>query len=97
MMTATYLNIDIIREGIPLPSPSSAPEAVTDTEDTINPALIILKAAAPADIVVSLEVNNPISVSGIHKHTAVPIHIITRTMPVAVAYIFLTRFASPAP
>ena len=76
MMTATYLNIDIISEGIPLPSPSSAPEAVTDTEDTINPALIILKAAAPADIVVSLEVNNPISVSGIHKHTAVTIHII---------------------
>lgn len=47
MMTTTYLNIDIISEGIPLPSPSSAPEAVTDTEDIINPALIILKAAAP--------------------------------------------------
>ncbi len=47
IMTATYLNIDIISEGIPLPSPSSAPDTVTDTEDTINPALIILRQQLP--------------------------------------------------
>ena len=96
-MITTYLNTDIISEGKPLPSPSRAPEAVTDTDDTIKPALIIFKADTPAVIVFSLLVNKPISVPGIHKHIMVPMHMIIMTIVVAVVYIFLTRLYSLAP
>ena len=44
IITATYLHTDIISDGNPFPSPSSAPAEVTDTVDTINPTLIILNA-----------------------------------------------------
>ena len=72
-------------------------QAVTDTDDTIKPALIILSALAPALIVFALVVNKPISLSGISRHIAVPAHIIINTIIVAVEYIFLTLLCSPAP
>lgn len=40
-MTTTYLDKEIIKEAIPIPSPSSVPEQVTETADTINPRLMI--------------------------------------------------------
>ena len=33
--------VEIIKEAIPIPSPSSVPEQVTETADTINPRLMI--------------------------------------------------------
>mgnify|MGYP000385156239 FL=1 len=44
IIITAYLNTDITSDGSPFPNPSSAPEAVTDTDDTIKPALIILSA-----------------------------------------------------
>ena len=38
----------MISDGNPFPSPSSAPAEVTDTVDTINPALMILNAVSPS-------------------------------------------------
>ena len=46
-MISKYRHREIIREGIPMPKPSNAPEETMDTEDTINPALIMRRAAAP--------------------------------------------------
>ena len=38
MMTTTYRQREISKEGVPFPSPSNAPEEVTETAETINPA-----------------------------------------------------------
>ena len=46
-MISKYRHREIIREGIPMPKPSNAPEETMDMEDTINPALIMRRAAAP--------------------------------------------------
>ena len=73
IITATYLHTDIISDGNPFPSPSSAPVEVTDTVDTINPALIILNAVSPALIVSGLLVNRPISDPGIARQRIVPV------------------------
>ena len=41
MMTTTYRQREISNEGVPFPSPSNAPEDVTETAETINPAPIM--------------------------------------------------------
>ena len=41
-MITTYLDSDMNSDGIPLPSPSKAPEHVTETADTANHSLCIL-------------------------------------------------------
>ena len=70
---------------------------VTDTVDTINPALIILNAVSPALIVSGLLVNRPMRVPGITRHRTVPIAIIASISTIDVLYIFLTLSCSPAP
>ena len=61
IITTMNLHSEIISDGTPLPSPSSEPEAVTDTDDTINPALIMRRAVSPAAMTSGLSVNIPIS------------------------------------
>ena len=46
-----YLQRETINEAVPLPSPSSAPHAVTDTEEIRKPAQMIRSAVLPAAIV----------------------------------------------
>ena len=48
IMMIVYLHSEMIRDGVPFPSPSSAPELVMDTEETKNPRLIIRSAIPPA-------------------------------------------------
>ncbi len=46
-----YLQRETINEAVPLPSPSSAPHAVTDTEEIRKPAQMIRSAVLTAAIV----------------------------------------------
>lgn len=46
-MITTYLDSDMNSDGIPLPSPSKAPEHVTETADTAKPQLMYLRAVTP--------------------------------------------------
>ena len=48
IMINIYRQSEINKDGIPLPNPSNAPDEVTDTAETINPAPIILNAVSPA-------------------------------------------------
>ena len=52
------------REGSPFPSPSRAPERVTDTAETTKPRLITRRATAPMATVSGLAVNRPMSWAG---------------------------------
>ena len=65
MITTTYLQSDIINDGIPFLSPSNAPQQMTDTDEAINPILITFNAVIPFCIVTAFSVNNPISCPGI--------------------------------
>jgi len=49
------------RDFSPMPSPSNAPEAVTDIVDMINPRQIMRSAVLPACIVLGLVENSSIS------------------------------------
>lgn len=69
---------DISNEGIPFPSPSSAPVTVQETVEIMNPVLMIFKAVLPSWMVTLPEEYMPINASGIHWHMIVPI---TMTMP----------------
>ena len=60
-MISRYLQRDTTSEAVPLPSPSSAPQEVTETEDTRKPAQMIRRAVFPAEMVSGLVVNIPIS------------------------------------
>lgn len=71
-----YLKSDMMSDGKPLLSPSSAPDEVTDTADTTNPALIIRSAFLPISMVSLLFVNIAISLSGIVRQITVPMSII---------------------
>ena len=68
----TYRSREIHRDGSPSPSPSSAPEAVTETADTIKPRLIKCRAVIPSWRVSGLEVNSPNSLSGMNQERMVP-------------------------
>ena len=48
IISRTYRSSDIVSDGPPIPSPSSAPEAMTETAETINPRLMIRRASLPA-------------------------------------------------
>lgn len=80
IMTITYRNSEINKEGAPLPNPSSAPEQVTDTADMTNPRLMICSAVIPISIVSRLLVNNPISFSEMVHDRTVPSNIIIMTI-----------------
>lgn len=51
-------------DSFPFPSPSKAPDTVTETDDTINPILMSLSASLPSRIVSGFPVNRPISACG---------------------------------
>ena len=72
IITTTYRQREISKEGTPFPSPSSAPEEVTETAETINPAPMMRRAVSPAWIVVSVWVNSPINRPGISRQITVP-------------------------
>jgi len=77
--TIRYRHREMAREGIPMPSPSSAPMEVTDTEERINPRLMICRAVAPMRMVSSLVLNRCISQSGKIWHSPVPMTMMDRT------------------
>ena len=97
MIITTYRKSDIYRDGRPFPNPSSAPEQVTETADTMNPRLMICKAATPLCNVSCCDVNNPINFSGISQDRIVPTAITPMVSASVVWKIFLTRSLSPAP
>ena len=92
-MITTYLDSDMNSDGIPLPSPSKAPEHVTETADTAKPQLMYLRAVTPIYIVSGFAVNNPISWYGITQASI----IIDTVSFIAVLNILSTRLCSPAP
>ena len=44
IMMNRYRNSEMMRDRVPFPSPSNAPEDVTETADTIKPALMMRRA-----------------------------------------------------
>ena len=54
MITTTYRQSELSNEGMPFPSPSSAPEDVTETAETIKQAPIIRRAVYQVKIVASV-------------------------------------------
>ena len=97
MITIIYLNKEITSDWVPLPSPSNAPEAVTETADGINPMLIILSAAVPSLTVSGFSVNNPINGADATKQIIVPASMIIPFRQRESPNIFFTLFVSPAP
>ena len=71
-MTTRYRHREITREGVPLPTPSSAPQEATDTADTRKPPLMMRSAWAPTCIVSGVWVNSPISWLGRSRQITVP-------------------------
>ena len=65
------------RDCVPFPSPSKAPEAVTDTEEMIKPALMMRSAVPPAAIVSAFSVNSSIRPRDATRHKIVPSAIMT--------------------
>ena len=72
-----YRHNETTREAVPFPRPSSAPQAVTDTEETRKPAQMIRSAVFPAWIVDGFVVNIPMSCPGTVRQMMVPISMIT--------------------
>ncbi len=77
MMMTMYRHREMIRDGPPLPSPSKAPDEVTETEDTRNPALMMRSARSPALIVPGALVNRLMSQPGANRQINVPIVMMT--------------------
>ena len=62
-MTAAYRSSEMTSEGTPSPSPSSAPQEMTDTDEMMKPALIILSALSPVLIASVSLANSDVSQS----------------------------------
>ena len=71
-MTTIYRAKEMLMDGNPLPSPSNAPEHVTDTQEAKKPKLIICSALTPICIVSVFVVNNPIKADGNIQDNKVP-------------------------
>ena len=84
-------------DSFPFPSPSKAPDTVTETDDTINPILMSLSASLPSQIVSGFPVNRPISACGTAIQRIVPITITITIRNNADRKISFTLFDSPAP
>ena len=80
-----------------MPRPSSAPLEITETEETINPMLIIRRAVLPTAIVSALVENNPINWLGINQQSMVPAVMIQTESISATRYILCTLSYSFAP
>lgn len=57
MITMMYLSMEIASDWVPLPRPSRAPLAVTDSAEGIKPMLMIFSADDPSLTVSGLEIN----------------------------------------
>lgn len=97
IITIIYLNNEITRDWVPLPSPSNAPEAVTEIADGINPILIIRNAVVPSLIVSGFSVNIPINDPDNAKQMIVPASMIIPFRQADSPKSFFTLFTSPAP
>ena len=97
MITTIYLNKEITRDWVPLPSPSNAPQAVTEIADGINPTQMILSAVVPIFTVSGFSVNIPISDADAARQRIVPASMIIPFRQREIPKIFFTRFVSPAP
>lgn len=97
MIRTTYRSSEIYREGVPFPSPSRAPQQVTETADTMKPRLMMCRAVTPIQTVSVLAVNNPIRLSGISQESIVPMTMTPAVSARVVWKIFFTRVFSPAP
>ena len=71
-ISRAYRKREMAREGPPVPRPSSAPQEITDTEETMNPRLMISRAVRPAAMVSALVENSSISCEGIAQQRTVP-------------------------
>lgn len=71
-ISRAYRSREITSEGVPMPSPSRAPQEMMETEETIKPMLMIHKAVLPMAMVSALVENKPISCPGIVQHRMVP-------------------------
>ena len=80
MVIRTYRSSEIIREGRPIPSPSRAPEEITETVEARKPMLMIRRAEVPAEMVSLPEVNRLISSEGIAWQRTVPKTIIVSVL-----------------
>ena len=69
-MTTAYRSREMSREGPPIPRPSRAPQEMTDTEEMMNPTLMIRRAVLPTAMVWALEENSPIRLPGTAQHGA---------------------------
>ena len=96
-MTATYRISEMTSDCAPLPSPSSAPEAATDTVETRNPAQRIRSAWPPSTTVSGLSVKRAISGSAPARQSRVPSSMMAAHMTRVVEKIFRTRPYSRAP
>ena len=96
-MITTYRNSEIIRDCVPFPSPSSAPEDVTETDETIKPALMMRRAFCPDKTVSGLLVNRLISCFDAVRHRTVPKTMMIQLIQRVMSYILLTLLCSPAP
>lgn len=63
---------EMAKEGPPMPSPSRAPQEMTDTAETRKPRLMIYRARAPAATVAGEREKSPASSPGTAQHTTVP-------------------------
>ena len=70
----------MIKEENPLPSPSKAPEAVTETADTIKPRQIMCRARVPSAIVSGFAVKSAISGFAANRQPKVPASIMAVVM-----------------
>ena len=61
MMKITYRHSAMTSDSAPLPSHSSAPEAVVETAEITKPILMMRSAVCPAAMVSGFWVNSPIS------------------------------------
>ena len=77
---AINLHRDIISDGMPMPSPSSAPDQVTDTAEITKPIQIRRSAVLPMAIVSAFSVKSPMSLAGKSAHMIVPAANITPVM-----------------
>ena len=97
IISKPYRSEEITRDGLPIPNPSSAPQEMTETEETTKPALMMRRALLPMAMVSVLEENRPINSLGISQQSAVPTDMMQMDSASAVRYIFPTRLYSPAP
>ena len=72
------------RDGIPAPSPSKAPQQITETQEKINPRLMIRRAFVPMAIVSGVDVKICMSIPGAIQQSKSPASMIAEASASAV-------------